>query len=257
MKLGPFSLRNRWIAAGKVPVCMVILFSACFASHELPENQDGSARSQNPPGASNAADGSNRTGIAGQYGAVSGLPGAGAGTGSGGAAGAVGPVGGDPVCGNRRVESGEQCDGPNLDGFDCVRLGFEGGALRCHPTACVFDVSGCGAGPRCGNGVIEDGESCEGTDLDGASCESLGFGGGDLRCNPARCVFDFSNCRRPVCGNGLVEGEEQCDGDELDGMNCLGLGYQGGTLYCDSATCTFDVSQCFYQICGRGYCGRS
>jgi hypothetical protein len=273
-------LQNRSIAPASLPACMVILFSACFASHQAPENQDASVREQDAsgtqyqnapgtrgrdatgtsgrdaPGPANAADLRGGAGIAGQSGTFYGFPVADAGVGSdGGAVGAIVPQGVRPVCGNQRVESGEHCDGQNLGGFDCLRLGFERGVLRCDPTSCLFDTSGCGGGPLCGNGVIEDGESCEGSDLNGSTCQSMGFGGGQLRCNPARCVFDFSNCRRLTCGDGMVEGEEQCDGDNLDGMSCIGLGYQGGTLYCDSATCAFDVSHCVYQYYGRGYRG--
>jgi hypothetical protein len=45
----------------------------------------------------------------------------------------------------------------------------------------------------CGNGVRDAGEDCDGSDRDGASCHSLGFMGGPLRCD-ARCNFDTSSC---------------------------------------------------------------
>ena len=49
----------------------------------------------------------------------------------------------------------------------------------------------------CGNGVIEvPAESCEGTNLNGATCRSLGYdGGGELRCNPMWCHYDTTLCR--------------------------------------------------------------
>jgi hypothetical protein len=47
-----------------------------------------------------------------------------------------------PTCGNGRLDRGEQCDGTNLFGRDCLTLGFEGGVLRCRPD-CLFDISGC------------------------------------------------------------------------------------------------------------------
>ena len=50
----------------------------------------------------------------------------------------------------------------------------------------------------CGNNVKESGEECDGSDLGGASCQSLGYAGGSLACRPD-CVFDTSNC---VSGDG-------------------------------------------------------
>jgi hypothetical protein len=47
-----------------------------------------------------------------------------------------------PLCGNGRLDPGEQCDGNNLFGRDCLTLGFTGGELRCAPS-CLFDTSRC------------------------------------------------------------------------------------------------------------------
>lgn len=52
------------------------------------------------------------------------------------------------VCGNGRVEDGEDCDGDDLDGYTCDDFcAAEGGTLRCFAN-CGFDVSLC-AGPFC------------------------------------------------------------------------------------------------------------
>jgi len=48
----------------------------------------------------------------------------------------------------------------------------------------------------CGNGVIEGGEDCEGADLGGQTCESLGYGPGILTCDIA-CSFDTTQCSPP------------------------------------------------------------
>lgn len=45
----------------------------------------------------------------------------------------------------------------------------------------------------CGNEIIEGGEDCEGEDLNGQTCESLGYGSGTLTCDIA-CSFDTSLC---------------------------------------------------------------
>jgi hypothetical protein len=53
-------------------------------------------------------------------------------------------------------------------------------------------------GPICGNEIIEQGEQCDGSNLGGVSCESLGFFGGNLGCYSAghanQCQFDTSGC---------------------------------------------------------------
>ncbi len=49
----------------------------------------------------------------------------------------------------------------------------------------------------CGDGIVNvDGEQCDGNDLGGQSCESLGEGQGDLHCFAASCTFDVSMCFR-------------------------------------------------------------
>jgi len=60
-------------------------------------------------------------------------------------------------------------------------------------------------GPVCGNGIIEAGEDCEGSDLGGVTCESLGMPGDGLACD-ADCLLDISGCG--ICGNGACEDSE-------------------------------------------------
>jgi hypothetical protein len=83
------------------------------------------------------------------------------------------PVGtcGAALCGNGQIDSCPvcgPCGGPGPGGFDS-------GGTCCTPVA----------------------ESCDGTDLGGATCTSLGFSGGTLRCNVG-CGFDVSGCTQ--CG---------------------------------------------------------
>lgn len=58
----------------------------------------------------------------------------------------------------------------------------------------------------CGNGVIDEGEECDGADLDGVTCMNLGFESGRLFCDPVICTFETDGCRRPanqvMGGNG-------------------------------------------------------
>jgi hypothetical protein len=46
----------------------------------------------------------------------------------------------------------------------------------------------------CGNGQIDPNEQCDGANLNGFTCESLGNAGGSLGCDPVTCTFDTSLC---------------------------------------------------------------
>ncbi|PKN44814.1 MAG: hypothetical protein CVU59_10735, partial [Deltaproteobacteria bacterium HGW-Deltaproteobacteria-17] len=48
------------------------------------------------------------------------------------------------LCGNDQVDTGEACDGPDLNGYTCEDLleGFTGGTLACYST-CQLDTSRC------------------------------------------------------------------------------------------------------------------
>ena len=61
---------------------------------------------------------------------------------------------------------------------------------------------------RCGNGVAEPGEECDGNDLHGNSCEDIGLGVGDLACGRS-CRYDRSDCSPPGCKGG--RGEPNCE----------------------------------------------
>jgi hypothetical protein len=53
----------------------------------------------------------------------------------------------------------------------------------------------------CGNGIIDDKEQCDGDNLEGETCLSLGEGEGQLNCGPA-CLFDVSMCAPLWPGSG-------------------------------------------------------
>ncbi len=129
------------------------------------------------------------------------------------------------VCGNNIVESGEQCDGTNLNGATCVSRGYDGGSLSCS-NSCTFNVSSCtNALATCGNSIVNVGETCDdGNNNQNDSCTNL--------------------CQAAICGDNVIRsGVEQCDGSDLGGASCVSRGYAGGSLSCGGA-CIFDVSGC-------------
>ncbi len=102
--------------------------------------------------------------------------------------------------------------------------------------------------PRCGDGVKNASEACDGTDLGGATCSLLGFIGGTLRCGDD-CNYDTSGCSS--CGDGSKDEGEDCDGSDLGGATCASEGFSGGSLGC-RADCTLDPSGCVRESCGNG-----
>ena len=147
---------------------------------------------------------------------------------------------GGPVCGDDDQDAGEECDGTDLAGYNCVTLGpdFTSGTLACAAD-CTFDTSACFV---CGNDVIDGPEVCDGSDLGGNDCASAGFVDGTLACTP-ECTFDTSACT--TCGNDAIDAGEDCDGADLGGLGCADVagGFTGGLLGCDTA-CGYDTTGC-------------
>ena len=72
--------------------------------------------------------------------------------------------------------------------------GFDQYLAQCSDDVVAASVMG-GSLPACGDGSIDvPGEQCDGSDLGGASCASLGFAGGALACNGS-CAFDTATCQ--------------------------------------------------------------
>ena len=132
------------------------------------------------------------------------------------------------TCGNGSVDPDEECDSNDLDQETCQGLGFTGGTLGCYAN-CTYDTSQCQGAPteicgnnvvdpgeecddgdrqngdgcdencmlepdpaNCGNNVIEGTEECDGTELDGVTCESLGYDSGIVYCQN-NCLLSI-NC---------------------------------------------------------------
>jgi hypothetical protein len=178
---------------------------------------------------------------------------------------------GAPVyCGNGIIDAGEQCDGAALGDFGICPPGSVGGAtsisnpVRCRGD-CTLDYSGCSSPlAYCGDGVVnQNAEECDGSDLTGETCLSLGYVGGSLSCTP-NCKFDRTTCIEVpprVCGDGIVQRpnsagfNEDCDGNNLVARGCTDLGnFVGGNLTCN-ADCTFNYISCIISNpprCGDG-----
>ena len=164
------------------------------------------------------------------------------------------------VCSSRcgdgiiQVIHGEECEEGSLDGQDCLSLGLGAGELACN-AFCRYDLSGCEVQAVCGDGLlVEPYEQCEGRNLAGESCESLGYHGGELTCGED-CGFVITDCEAAGwCGDGILQAEhgEACDVEELDDQTCEGLGWYGGDLACTDL-CALDEEDCaVHGRCGDG-----
>lgn len=107
------------------------------------------------------------------------------------------------------------------------------------PTPQRNDGAGVMLPSLCGDGVVSQGEDCDGTALGGKTCASIGFAKGTLRCT--QCHLDTSKCS--FCGNGAINGSEECDGADVGGRTCTALGFTGGTLGC-TARCRLSTATC-------------
>ncbi|MCA9707501.1 MAG: hypothetical protein KDK70_16735 [Myxococcales bacterium] len=108
---------------------------------------------------------------------------------------------------------------------------------ECAPWAVCMDGMTCVARPRAG-------EACDGNDLGGATCTSLGFEGGALACRPDCTDLDPSGCISTFCGNGVRDAGEQCDGSDLGGVTCERLVGEAGQLVCTPDCQGFDLLGC-------------
>ena len=107
---------------------------------------------------------------------------------------------------------------------------------------------------ECGNGIIEEGEDCEGEDYGGVTCMDYGFAGGDMGCTGS-CMHDITKCWNESCGNGVADRGEDCDGTiPGDSDDCLQYQRGPGVVTCNQ-DCSFNFSDCGIDgegdICGQ------
>jgi hypothetical protein len=170
-------------------------------------------------------------------------------------------------CGNKKAESGEDCDGSDLNGQTCKSQGFTGGSLKCKSN-CLFDTSACTGtgttpsgkfGKTCQTSAdCDSGHVCVQFSTNASHCTAYCDSSTPCPTSPpgAACRYKLQNGKTicgwatssggpPVCGNGVIDPGEDCD-KSAQYSTCKGLGYTGGTLKC-SNTCKLDTSACTGQ----------
>jgi hypothetical protein len=122
--------------------------------------------------------------------------------------------------------------------------GGAGGATSSSSSSSSANGGGGGVPPDlCNNdGILDDGEQCDGDDFGGASCATYGLGGGQLICNPF-CGIVVSSCvPKETCGDSKDNDKDGLwDCDDLDDClmaavctdSCLGASSVNTPAYAD------------------------
>ena len=130
-----------------------------------------------------------------------------------------------PQCGNRRLDTGELCDGAagvplTCAEYDSSKEWASGGHPACAsncksliPNTCVEKP-----GKNCGNNILDSGELCDGFMGIPATCEAFDntrewLPGGKPGCSNNCLALDRGSCveKHIICGNGIIEAGEICD----------------------------------------------
>ena len=116
------------------------------------------------------------------------------------------------VCGDGKIEANEQCEGQDFGvrSSQCVdhqtlAHWYLEGTVRCGAD-CRFDYTGCRE-TRCGDGVIEGNEQCEGTNMGqytGKTCQQIQpvYLSGMPSCR--QCKLDYTACFPHFCVPGRL-----------------------------------------------------
>ena len=149
------------------------------------------------------------------------------------------------LCGDGKINSGEQCDDGNQVTESCVY-----GQKSCQVCNSRCQLS-TGAISFCGDKITNGKEICDGTAINGKKCTDFqGYSSGVVGCINSCTSYDLLECiRTPVCGNEIVESGEGCDCGQnglCEGISCSDIrsGFSSGEVYCNSACTDYDDSHC-------------
>ena len=140
-------------------------------------------------------------------------------------------------CGNGTKDGTEQCDQTDFGSNGSSCPAGQTGTRRCT-TNCTIDDSGCdGTQPACNNNNVAEGsEACDGTDLNGATCNT-GQQGTPTCIN---CKIDTNSCRTCTCAAGEFCNGGVC-GQDCQSCACIPEGGEcespGGTGCCSNFVC--------------------
>jgi hypothetical protein len=189
-------------------------------------------------GSSGTAGNSGTSGGASSSGGGSGNPSSSGNAGNNGTAGSTGASGNTGGAGNTNGSGGS--------------AGIGGSGIK--PVTCAN-----GDPATCGNGVVEPGEQCDGSDLRGMTCPMVDpfLTGGTLRCG-TNCEFMTGYCTHGTCGNGVIDPGEDCEPTDGTQVLCSSIFLaetDSMSVGCSASTCRYDASSCTNApsaVCGNG-----
>ncbi|MBQ1267545.1 MAG: DUF4215 domain-containing protein [Proteobacteria bacterium] len=169
-----------------------------------------------------------------------------------------------PVCGNDIVEDGEVCDGESGLPTSCSAwkptVQWKDGTLKPSCEQCQIVAGACSA-VTCGNGVIDEGETCDPKKASAFTCSDFDntktWKSGSPVCSSDSCALEQGTCKVETCGNGTLETEEgeQCEiGSAPVACSAIDESYVSGNATCN-AKCQYDVKDCATAApaeCGNG-----
>jgi cysteine-rich repeat protein len=177
----------------------------------------------------------------------------------------TGTGGGEAVCGDGFIQTGEECDN-GVENADVAACTSKCKKATCGDSLVQLDVEDCDEGSKnsdtgacttkcksatCGDGFVQMGEECDDGAKNGntaactAKCKAATCGDGLVEASKEECDLGVKNadtgactstCQSAACGDGLVQmGVEECD---------LGL------MNADTGACT---TLCKNAACGDGF----
>jgi len=153
---------------------------------------------------------------------------------------------GKSECGNNKVEEGEVCDG-NKKACSAVDSSFTTGEATCKATCDGWDTSKCGKGSseaECGNDTVEEGEICDGNEIDCSDIDNEKYSGGKAACNQTCDGWITDSCEEiTLCGNGFPDEGEVCDGGMVE-CSALGEGFTSGFAACKEDCSGYITDEC-------------
>jgi hypothetical protein len=154
-------------------------------------------------------------------------------------------------CKGGLTKCGKNCRDLAVDPLNCGACGHVCPAGQTCVSGQCTGGGGGGGGETpqavCGNGVKETGEACDGADLAGATCQSLGFLSGTLACKADCSGLDTSGCVAAACSSAA-----DCPAGSAG--NCQKAACVNGacTSVVDDTDLPVDGNACTDDVCSGG-----
>lgn len=159
------------------------------------------------------------------------------------------------TCGDKKIDTGEACDGDIKNCIDVDSTLYSSGKTKCLEDCSGYDTITCEEiFHDCGNDIVEGPETCDGGVKNCIEIDSSLYKGGKASCEDDCSGWDILTCEEieTVCGNSIIEGAEVCDSES---KKCYDLDpkYYLGTADCNGTCDGWDIADCQEgtAVCGN------